>query len=120
MARTYIITFDLLDPTADSEALKEFVKTTDLFENWWNHIPGVFLVVSESNPNTISDAVRRYTKDARLLVMEVSPSESDGWLALAAPPRSGRRSVTDSGSPCAGAHDGIPSRDQRIQHRGRV
>lgn len=81
MARTYIITFDLLDPTADSEALKEFVKTTDLFENWWNHIPGVFLVVSESNPNTISDAVRRYTKDARLLVMEVSPSESDGWLA---------------------------------------
>ena len=81
MAKTYIITFDLLDPTVNLEALKEFVKTTSLFDNWWNHIPGVFLVVSRSDADTISNAVRRYTKNARLLVMGVDPSESEGWLS---------------------------------------
>ena len=75
MAKTYIVTFDLLDPTADMEALKEFVKTTSLFDSWWNHIPGVFLVLSRSDADTISAAVRHYTKDARLLVMGVDPSE---------------------------------------------
>lgn len=81
MATTYMIAFDLLDPTVDLESLKEFVKTTDLFESWWNHIPGVFLVVSRSEAGAISTAVRRYTKDARLLVIAVDPGASEGWLS---------------------------------------
>lgn len=81
MARSYIITFDLLDPTIDLEALKEFVKTTNLFDNWWNHIPGVFLVVSQNDAATISAAIRQFTKDARLLIMAVDPNDSEGWLS---------------------------------------
>jgi hypothetical protein len=78
--RTYLITLDLLDPTLDLDALKEFIKTSDLFENWWNHIPGVFLVVSHESAGRISDALRRYTKEARLLVIETNVGESEGWL----------------------------------------
>ncbi len=79
-SRTYIITFDLLDPTLDPDALKEFIKTTQMFENWWNHIPGVFLVVSDRSAGAISKAIRRYTKEARLLVIETNTAESEGFL----------------------------------------
>jgi hypothetical protein len=78
--RTYMLTVDLLDPTLDLDALKEFIKTTPLFDNWWNHIPGVFLVVSSDSASTISENVRKYTHEARLLVIEVNTLESDGWL----------------------------------------
>ena len=78
--RTFMLTVDLLDPTLDLDAFKEFIKTSPLFDNWWNHIPGVFLVVSSQDASRISEAIRKYTHQARLLVVEVNPSESDGWL----------------------------------------
>jgi hypothetical protein len=78
--RTFMLTVDLLDPTLDLDAVKEFIKTSPLFDNWWNHIPGVFLVVSSQDAGRISAAIRKYTHEARLLVVEVNPSESDGWL----------------------------------------
>nr|WP_294506600.1 hypothetical protein [uncultured Rhodopila sp.] len=78
--RTFLITFDLLDSTLDLVGLKEFIKTTPLFENWWNHIPGVFLVVSDADSGAISKAIRRFTKDARLLVVETNIAESEGFL----------------------------------------
>jgi hypothetical protein len=79
--RTFLVAFDRLDPAVDVDGLKEFIKT---FGNWWNHIPGVFLVTSQKDADTISVEVRRYTKDARLLVIEVEPSESDGLLSQSA------------------------------------
>jgi hypothetical protein len=79
--RTFLVTFDRLDPTADVGGLKEFIKTNKMFGNWWNHIPGVFLVTSNSDSDAISAEVRHYTKDARLLVIEVQPGESDGLLS---------------------------------------
>ena len=78
--RTFMLTIDFLDPTLDLEALNEFIKTSPLFDNWWNHIPGVFLVVSSEDASKISAAIRKYTRETRLLVVEVNPSESDGWL----------------------------------------
>jgi hypothetical protein len=81
MVKTYLISLDLLDPTLDLDGLKEFIKTSAIFENWWNHIPGVFLVVSDRDASAISKAVRHYTNDARLLVVEANPQESDGWLS---------------------------------------
>ena len=79
-SRTYLITFDLPDPTLDLDELKAFIKTTPLFENWWNYIPGVFLVVSDRDASTISEAVRQYTKDVRHLVIETNIAESEGLL----------------------------------------
>jgi hypothetical protein len=80
-SKTYLISLDLLDPTLDLDGLKEFIKTSAVFENWWNHIPGVFLVVSDRDAAAISKAVRRYTNEARLLVIEINPHDSDGWLS---------------------------------------
>ncbi len=94
-SRTYLITFDLLDPTLDLDALKEFIRTTSIFENWWNHIPGVFLVVSDKDAGAISNAIRRYTKDARLLVIETNTAESEGLL----PERSWKWIRRRSGTP---------------------
>jgi len=82
-SKTYLITLDLLDPRLDLDGLKEFVKTSAMFENWWNHIPGVFLVVSDRNAAAISEAVRHYTKEARLLVIETNP-EGVGRLGVRA------------------------------------
>jgi hypothetical protein len=81
MAKTYLISMDLLDATLDLDGLKEFIKTSALFINWWNHIPGVFLVVSDHDAAAISKVVRRYTNDARALVIETNPLDSDGWLS---------------------------------------
>ena len=78
--RTYIVTVDLLDPTLDLEAFQDFIRTTPLLENWWNHIPGVFLVISDRSPTELSKAMKPFTHSARLLVMEVDPTRSDGWL----------------------------------------
>lgn len=78
--RTYIVTLDASDPAIDLDALKEFIKTDPHIDNWWNHIPFVFLLSTELSASGLSDLLRRYTKDARLLVMAVDPGESDGWL----------------------------------------
>jgi hypothetical protein len=82
--KTYLITFDPFDLTADVPGFLAFLQTTPLFDSWWNHIPGVFMVTSEKWADEISAAVRLYTKKARMLVVEVNPVESDGWLSDAA------------------------------------
>jgi hypothetical protein len=79
-SRTFLVTFDLLDATLDLDGLKTFIRTTPMFPNWWNHIPGVFLVVSDQDSGAISKAIRRFTKDARLLVVETNIAESEGFL----------------------------------------
>lgn len=81
MTKTYLISLDLFDPTLDLDGLKEFIKTSTIFENWWNHIPGVFLVISDHDATAISKQIRRYTNEARLLIIEANPQESDGWLS---------------------------------------
>ena len=78
--RTYIVTLDPSDPTIDLDGLRDFVKTSPRIENWWNHIPFVFLVTSELGADDLGEALRHYTKDARFLVMAVDPEASDGWL----------------------------------------
>ena len=79
-SRTYIVTIDMSDPSVELDALKEFIKSSPLFHGWWNHIPFVFLVTSDEDAGTISEKLRRYTKDAKLLVMETNPAESEGFL----------------------------------------
>jgi len=80
MRKTFMITLDLL-PSLDLDGLREYVKTSSLFENWWNHIAGVVLVVSDRRADAISEAVKRYTRSARMLVIEANPAESEGWLS---------------------------------------
>jgi hypothetical protein len=78
--RLFLITVDLTDPRVDVEALQAFIQTSEMFENWWNHIPAVFIVSSSRGTDAIVERIRRLTGDAKLLVVEINPNESEGWL----------------------------------------
>jgi hypothetical protein len=79
--KVYFITFDATDPSLDYGRLKNFLKAGNPdIENWWNHIPNVFLINTGLDADAISDLIRPFTGRARFLVMEVHPEESEGSL----------------------------------------
>ena len=78
--KMFVVAIDVLAPTFDPDAMKTVLKNSRLVTGWWNHIPGCFLITSNADANRITDEVRTATGDARLLVMEVKPGASEGWL----------------------------------------
>lgn len=78
--RTFIIAVDPYAASLDIEDLREHIRTSPEFHNWWNHIPFVFLVTTDVDADRVSESLARHTNGARFLVMEVNPSESEGWL----------------------------------------
>ena len=78
--RMFLVALDVLDPTLDLRKVKHFLRTTPSIKGWWNHIPGCFLVDTDLNADQLTDQIRTATSDARLLVMEVNPTASEGWL----------------------------------------
>ena len=48
--------------------------------SWWNHVPGCFLAATNLAAEQLTHEFRNATRNARLLVMEVNPSASEGWL----------------------------------------
>jgi hypothetical protein len=78
--RTYIIALDPFDPDIDLVEVKQFIKNSTIFKSWWNHIPSVFLVSSEMNVKFITKELKSFTHHSSVLVMEVIPSNSEGWL----------------------------------------
>jgi hypothetical protein len=78
--KIYMITLDSTDPAVETRGLKGFLKSSSDIKNWWNHIPFVYLVVTNLEADAISDRVRPFTGNARFLVMEVDLAESEGAL----------------------------------------
>jgi hypothetical protein len=79
--KVYFITFDGTDPSVDHARLKSFLKAgSPDVENWWNHIPNVFLISTSLDADAISDLIRPFTGRARFLVMEAHPGDSEGSL----------------------------------------
>ena len=79
--RIYLITIDPTDPSADHAGLKRVLKAgSPDINNWWNHIPHVFMVSTNLDADAISDLVRPFAGRARFLVIEVQPEESEGSL----------------------------------------
>ena len=76
----FMVAVDVTDPTIDLDGMRKIVKTSPRIHAWWNHIPGCFLIVTDTDPDQLTDEFRQATRDARLLVMEVKPSISEGWL----------------------------------------
>jgi len=80
-SKIYLITVDSTDPSIDLGGLKNVLKAgSPDIENWWHHIPYVFLVSTRLNANSISELIRPFTGHARFLVVEVDPAESEGSL----------------------------------------
>jgi hypothetical protein len=79
--RIYLITVDPTDPSVDHDRLKTFLKAgSPDIENWWHHIPHVFMISTRLDADAISDLIRPFTGRARFLVIEVQPGESEGAL----------------------------------------
>ena len=77
---TYAIVLDVLNPALDISKVKTLLKPSRSFQGWWNHIPGCSLVTSERSADEITDEIMPASGDARLLVMEVNPTATEGWL----------------------------------------
>lgn len=78
--RLFMISVDWDDPALDADGFRSFIRESNIFSNWWNHIPTLFLVTSSVDAETISAKLRKYSGNANLLVMEVNPRESEGLL----------------------------------------
>jgi hypothetical protein len=78
--RTFLVAVDVLDPSFDRRRMVDLVRTDPSIKGWWNHVPGCFLLDTVLNADELTDRVRTASQDARLLVMEVNPSASEGWL----------------------------------------
>jgi hypothetical protein len=78
--KVFLIAVDWTHPGVDEAGLKEYIQGSQDFRNWWNHIPFVFLVSSPLDADSIADRIKPFTKDAKLLVIETNPDESEGWL----------------------------------------
>ncbi len=79
--RTYIATFDVLDPTTDFITLKQAIKESSHVQGWWNHLSGVFLVTSDLDADGVSELLRPHTHKARFLVVAVKLAQSEGALS---------------------------------------
>lgn len=78
--RTFMIAVDSSAPFGVLEHLRMHIRNSPKFQNWWNHIPFVFLVTSDDGAEGISADLTQHMNGARFLVMEVNPGESEGWL----------------------------------------
>jgi len=78
--RTLIIVIDAIDPTLDIEEVRRFITESSEISNWWNHIPGTYIVRTTLGADELSDRLKQHTGDVRFLVIGVDPAESDGWL----------------------------------------
>jgi hypothetical protein len=82
--RTYFVAIDAWNTSHDVSAVKAFIKENPLIADWWNYVPYVFILVSSLGADELSDALKPYTKDAGLLVVEAALGRSQGLLPKSA------------------------------------
>lgn len=79
--RMFIVALDANDPASNPALFRMAVKDNPDIESWWNHVPFVYLVTSESNSDEISVSLHQRSGIRRFFVMEVNPAESEGLLS---------------------------------------
>ena len=77
----FLIAFDLRDQTLEYDLALRYILDCREFEAWWNHMPGVFLVITRLSANEISNRLRAFTKQSNLLVVQADLQNSDGSLS---------------------------------------
>ena len=78
--RMFMVSVDITDPAFEVGSLKRLIKDSKDISGWWNHIPSLYLIRTKLDEDQLTDLLRDATRDARLLVMQVEPSVSQGWL----------------------------------------
>jgi hypothetical protein len=102
--RTYLVAIDAWNTTHDVSMVKDFIMDSPVITDWWNYIPYVFLLVSPLSADELSDALKPYTRDASLLVIEANSGSAQGLLPKTAWKWLDRRAQPpNAGQPMVGA-----------------
>ena len=75
-----MIAVDVTDERADHDRLRAYIKETDDFSHWWNHLPSLYLVQSPLTAEQISKRLEAHLNSARYLVVRVDLRDSQGLL----------------------------------------
>ena len=64
------------------KAKAHIVKNTQMFESWWNYMPGIFIVVcpGKITLNEINDYLLKFDKSNHYLVIHLEHTTMNGWL----------------------------------------
>jgi hypothetical protein len=79
--RTYVVALDAREPAADASVLRAALKDNNNIKNWWNHLPYVYIVITDLNADALSADIWKRTKLRRFLVVEINLAESEGLLS---------------------------------------
>lgn len=77
---TFMVVFDVTDPELEIPDVRRVITGSAEFTNWWNHIPGTYLITTALNAEQVAERLRPSAGDARFLVIAVDPTQSEGWL----------------------------------------
>ncbi len=79
--RTFIVTIDVTNTDLDIADVREVLTTNNRISNWWNYIPGVYLIRTVLTADQLSELIKPRSADASFLVSEVNLGASQGWLS---------------------------------------
>ena len=67
--------------TGDALHLNEFISQNKFTKTWWNFIPNLYVITSNSSKNEIKASLRRFMGDAgSFIVARVDPNDFGGFL----------------------------------------
>lgn len=79
--RVYSITFYVQNWTENRfRSFEYFLRSHPAILGYWNYIPLVYLVKSRYNASQLAQFVKPYFGDGHFLVVQVDPTNVDGWL----------------------------------------
>ena len=76
----FIVVVDPTDADANLSDVRKFITTSPDIANWWNYIPGTYIVSTSLSADELSDRLKLMTGDVRHLVVRTDLKESEGWL----------------------------------------
>ena len=76
--KLYVFTYDFLHQITNSEVISQYIRDARTLSSWSYIGPGVYLLRSYSSAADLSDALRKVTGGAKLLVIEATADNVGG------------------------------------------
>src|SRR5436305_391216 len=73
----YIVSFSLNGP---ADAYRDFLQELEQCDNWFNYIPGFWIVVTRLPLVRLADSLRRKIRTGDWLIVMPAKGPADGWL----------------------------------------
>jgi hypothetical protein len=76
----YSITIHPDTPAKARAALVEIIQSHEMIENWWNHLSGLYLVITQANAAALARLIEPVLQPSSFLVMRVDLADCQGWM----------------------------------------